>query len=430
MFAWSATVLLAAGLSRGDTAPDGHEALIRTLDVAGAGTVVAFYETKAGRQPTVALATKVNASADTLRGVLADPAAYRRAIPAFVKAEIIRTEPVTAKPATRAAMKPGEAATATVAAAAVRTLVAWELEIPLWNLKGKLWFTPNGTGMDLDFAEGDFSPGLFQLDVQQRAQDSVFVIEGHANVRDVNWLTRRLVARHPRMESAMTATAAWILLQALGFEAESPRAAPTPNPRRRPTTPVGAPSLAKLDVGTLAAAIGANFDEHTAVAFVRSRPDGRLDHIELGATLSRPAEITRARIAEGSTWRALPGWKTVTTNARETVVDWKVDANLAFVDLDAIWTLSLGPPLRGQSRGDWAGAALGWDVFPGATAAKSVAVFSLHPRLDKAGYLPRKFIEAEPLMEHGLALGLAYVDALALLKAIDKPAPPPPAQRR
>jgi hypothetical protein len=58
---------------------------------------------------------------------------------------------------------------------------------------------------------------------------------------------------------------------------------------------------------------------------------------------------------------------------------------------------------------------MGWDVLP---AAPSVAVFSLHPRVETTGYLPRKLIEAEPLLEHGLALGLAYVDALALLAAV------------
>ena len=48
-----------------------------------------------------------------------------------------------------------------------------------------------------------------------------------------------------------------------------------------------------------------------------------------------------------------------------------------------------------------------------------MAVFSLHPRIETTGYLPRKLIEAEPLLEHGLAVGLAYVDAMALLRALE-----------
>ena len=47
-----------------------------------------------------------------------------------------------------------------------------------------------------------------------------------------------------------------------------------------------------------------------------------------------------------------------------------------------------------------------------------MAVFSLHPRLETSGYIPRKFIEAEPLLEHGLSLGVAYVDAVSLLRTL------------
>ena len=61
---------------------------------------------------------------------------------------------------------------------------------------------------------------------------------------------------------------------------------------------------------------------------------------------------------------------------------------------------------------------MGWDVRAGPTATTSVAVMSLHPRLDSTGYVPRKLIEAEPLLEHGLALGLAYVDAVSLAAAL------------
>ena len=80
------------------------------------------------------------------------------------------------------------------------------------------------------------------------------------------------------------------------------------------------------------------------------------------------------------------------------------------------------PTLRGQViAGDARGAVLGWDVIDGATPATAVAVFSLHPRLETSGYVPRKFIQAEPLLEHGLALGVAYVDAISLMRTMSAP---------
>jgi hypothetical protein len=37
---------------------------------------------------------------------------------------------------------------------------------------------------------------------------------------------------------------------------------------------------------------------------------------------------------------------------------------------------------------------------------------TMHPRLDRSGSIPRKFITAEPFLEQGLSLALTLVDAL------------------
>jgi len=60
---------------------------------------------------------------------------------------------------------------------------------------------------------------------------------------------------------------------------------------------------------------------------------------------------------------------------------------------------------------------MGLDLFP--VGSITAAVLSLYPRLDKAGYVPRKSIESEPLLEHGLSLGVALVDAITLVRALD-----------
>ena len=63
---------------------------------------------------------------------------------------------------------------------------------------------------------------------------------------------------------------------------------------------------------------------------------------------------------------------------------------------------------------------MGLDVFP-AKDAGSAIVLSIYPRLEKVGYVARKSIESEPLLEHGLALGLGLVDTLNLVRALDTP---------
>lgn len=57
------------------------------------------------------------------------------------------------------------------------------------------------------------------------------------------------------------------------------------------------------------------------------------------------------------------------------------------------------------------------DLLPSGTG--TAAVLSLYPRLEKAGYVPRKSIASEPLLEHGLSLGLAVVDVVSLVRALD-----------
>ena len=67
------------------------------------------------------------------------------------------------------------------------------------------------------------------------------------------------------------------------------------------------------------------------------------------------------------------------------------------------------------------GAMFAWDVAPahaGGGAHRSVAVLSLYPRLETLGYVPRKFIAAEPLLEHGMSLAVGYADAMSMARAL------------
>jgi hypothetical protein len=43
---------------------------------------------------------------------------------------------------------------------------------------------------------------------------------------------------------------------------------------------------------------------------------------------------------------------------------------------------------------------------------------SQHPRLDQSGFVARRLIAAEPFLEHGLALALTLMDAVALAPAL------------
>ena len=126
-------------------------------------------------------------------------------------------------------------------------------------------------------------------------------------------------------------------------------------------------------------------------------------------------------------FRALPGWKQIevardhrdTCQAPEAVC-WVAEGNLPLFSLDGVWKIRTRPWRARMVEGQRAGALLGIDVAPGQRAGGPAVVLSEHPRLDRSGFVARKLIDAEPYLEHGLALALTLVDAASLLPALGK----------
>lgn len=379
--AQAALLALLAATEVASGAPE--EALRAALGALPGADVILFDEPRPGRATALWVAGRVRTPVERLRPLLLDPAAYQRALPSFRRAEVVGTR------RTRA----GE-----------ERQIAWELEVPLWNLRGRMWLRPIADGAEFLIDDGDLAPGKFRLRALADGAASVLFVEGHANTRDANWATRRLAGRSPLAEPAMTATAAWVLVRAMALEAE--RAPKTKGPRR-PAGALAAPAAGALDGKPLGEVARARLSPRRVLATVRARADGRLDRVEVAAwTTKQPSDLHDPR-----RWQALPGWKTVraTGEAR-----WQVDSSFPFVDFDSIWTISRDPFRARAVEGDWRGPVMGWDLVGG---EGGVAVFSFHPRIDRTGYIPRRFVEAEPLLEHGLALALAYVNALSLLQA-------------
>jgi hypothetical protein len=387
--------LLARLIANGESA-QADEEIVRFEPVARAGTTAMH----------LGLATRVNATPARVIALLADPATYLRAVPAFVRADV----------------------RAHARAPSASRLLAWELEIPLWNFEGQLWLHPLADGAILDLVQGDLTPGHLEMHVSAHAGGSIVVLSGNVNLKDANWITRRLAARDALAEPAMAVTAMYVLLRGLRLELERPAAPPQPGAgltgRRWPTAPMHAPDLKTLDglafaqrlvPDALAAAAASS-----SFARVISRADGRLDRIDVVVPAALPSATVEQRVLQPERWRALPGWKQITPSpgSGEVKAFWRVDAGLPFVDFDATWSLLAQRPLRALARsGDWTAPVIGVDVVARALD-RSAVVFMTHPRVDRTGFIPRRLITAEPLLEHGLGLGLAFVNAQALTRAI------------
>ena len=378
------------------------ETVIATLDRVGAGDLVLLNDPLGTRPVRVLLATRTTAAASKVRAMLTDPASYGRAMPSFRRIDVLGTR-------TRG---PG-----------VTDLeIAWELEVPLWNLQGKLWLKPQPDGVDLELADGDFAPGLFHIRAREDgAARTVLVIEGFANVREANWATRRLAKRSPLAEPAISVAATYVLLKALAQQAER-------GAYMRPSGPLVAPSLATLYGVPVGAAAEAFSAAHQVLAVVRSRADGRLARVEVAVDAAASEAVVSVRRTQPQVFTSFPGWHKVTPSSdkpdecRDTTAScWIVESNLPFFSLDGTWKIWPRPWRALTVLGDGQGAIMALDVLPGKVADHSTVVLSQHPRMDKAGYVARKLIAAEPFLEHGLALALTLIDAVALAPALARP---------
>ena len=374
------------------------------LDQLGDADLVLMNDPRAGQPARVLLATRVRAPAEQVRQVLATPASYGKAMPAFRRVAT----------ATRRARSDG----------GTDLEVAWELDIPLWNLKGKLWLRPRADGVDLELAEGDLAPGLFHLTARPAAGDTsertLLIVEGVANVRDANLATRQLAQRSPLAEPAMTLAAAYVMLKSLAGLAEDGQG-------RRPSATLAAPEATRLDSAAIAGAVLVQPPRRVLLAAVRSLQNGRLADVEVAGLVSARAGQRAVANLRPERFRSLPGWKKVELESANPdtcqdpgAVCWVVENNLPVFSLDGTWKIRPRPWRARMVAGEREGALMGVDVVSSKTSNGVAMVLMEHPRLDRAGYMARKLIAAEPYLEHGLALALTVVEAASLVAALER----------
>jgi hypothetical protein len=375
------------------------EELTAALDTLGGADLIVLAD-PSQRPPHLCLATRVTAPFPRVRTMLLDLAAYRAALPALRRLAFEGGQGRSGGP--------GEG------------IVAWELEVPLWNLEGKLWLRPTPTGVDLIVMQGDFSPGLVRLSATpEPTGTTLLTIEGSANLRDVNWITRRMVKRNALAEPGLAASAFYVMLRALRLQAEQTGSAK--DVRRHPVAAPAPPLPSELDGSRLGRLAGSKFHASALLATVRSRENGRLALVQVLA-LSRLAPGSAASLlSQPQTWQALPGWRKVSV-AKDpadcgSTTCWKVDSSFPFLDLDATWKVATQPWRALSMSGECRGAAMGLDLVP--SGPGTVVVLSLYPRLEKVGYVSRKPIESQPLLEHGQSLALGIVDAISLARMMD-----------
>jgi hypothetical protein len=370
--------------------------LSRALDDLPGGELILVSDPLGKKPVRVLVAGRVAAPVAKVRAALGVVDTYPAAVPNFRKVEVFR--PSAGAPD-----------------------VAWELEIPLWNLSGRLRVHPRSDGVDLDLHEGDLSPGRFSLTAHAESPArTLLLLEAYANVKDANWAVRRITSRSPLGEPAILVAAAYVLHRALAILFE----------HGRPVRPQGAMAVAPMaalpgpKLAFLARDLAEAAPGKVLTLWVRNRRDGRLSFVA-GAFPSRAtvAQVA-ARAATVRAFQSVLGWKDTTVEdgslpecqdpGAKCLV---VDSGLPFFDLDATWKL-WGGQFRAKAVDETLkGAVMALDAIPHGTG--SMIALSQSMGLHRSGYFPRKLIAAEPLLEQGLAVALVLADLVCFAKAVE-----------
>jgi hypothetical protein len=392
----AALVVLAVGGGARATDDDARvsAALVATLPADPATDVVLVDQPAVPEAPRVRAATHVGASPAAIKDVLLDPAHYRAIIPALIRSDLQWSK--------------GSA-----------PVVDWELEVPLFNLSGRLALLNRPDGVTFELRDGDFAPGRLIFTVAANpGGGTTLLLDAQLDVKRSSWLLRRIIKRSPVGEPAVLAAAAYVALRAVALRAEHP----TDRFARRPGAPPAPPPAWLPDPGPLLADGAASLRARGVLALVARAPTDRLAGVAAAIAVAAPAAAVAVRFRDPGVWRAFPGLRAVRVAPGPASPGAVVEDDLPLVDFDATWTAVAGDAPRWVATdGATRGARLGWTVGPGPRGATAVAALSLYPRIETTGSVGRKFLSAEPLLEHGLALALAFADAAGVKTALVTP---------
>ncbi len=243
---------------------------------------------------------------------------------------------------------------------------------------------------------------------------ATLLVDASLDVRRSTWILRRILKRSAFGEPAALAAAAYVALRGVALRAEHPNG----DRAWRPQAPPAPPADWQPDPAALAAAGLAPARAAGVVALVARRPDERLAGVAAADDLPRTRPVLEPMLHDPRTWRAFPGLHKVEVVPTGRGPRVHVEDDLPLVDLEATYASVGAQPRWMAIDGETQGARLGWTVL-GAGGRGTLAALSLYPRLETSGSIPRRFLQAEPLLEHGLAMALAFVDVASLRAALD-----------
>ena len=383
--------------------PDGAltMALAAAVPVDGSSDVVLVQMPFTPRAPHVWAATPVAAPPAVVKAVLLDPPHYRAVVPGLVRTEV-HAEAARAGSSPSSAQAPRQMA------------VDWELEVPLVNLSGRVAVRERGDGVEVEMLSGDLAPGRIRFTFAARRWR-------HAG--------GGRAARHRALQLVAPAdhglAAPWVS-RPLSSPARTRHCgrwpyAPSTRPTRAPGVPGSHDTAAFVAPRRQPARRSGPEPRAHGDRWVwsRARPPGGWPGWRWSSPVEKPIAFLAARLRDPDSCNAFPGWHTIRSAAGALRGRSGGRRQPSFGRLRCHLDGRAGPlaTMDGQRRRD-ARRPPRLGAVPGRRPPHADGAPRL-PAPGDHGWLARRSVASEPLLEHALAAALAFADSTAMKAALE-----------
>ena len=403
-----AAALFVAATALGAAGSASAEMRLTTLDAATIlglqpllerGEVVLIEAKKNGRLRQGTVLKIADASAEAVLAVVADMESYPRFIPNVVRSEIVQSD-------------------------GVRTDLAWELEIPFVNLSGvNRVVDERPAGIRYRPLEGDIKQARFRWEATPLGDGrSVVAHYVAADIGEASWFLEKFIEARPSVEPGAVVSTALVLVKAICAEAARRQGKRVP-PRPR----MGGRHKPKIDSVARELAAGGvrkslrRLLKRGVVGLVRSKRDGRLAQAVMLQDVGRAPEAVHAVARDPRDYpEFIPSIASVSITQREgNKLRYLSEIKMPLIDLEVLTELKEMSGLRLAFKivsGDLKSGRYAYEFLPMANGNRTLMVFYTNTDIRDQSWFLKKLIEKEPYYQHGLNLGLGFVNVRAVAK--------------
>lgn len=388
-------LLPAAALARYPLRALPRDVVMKLRPFAERGELALIESNKDGTLRQLALVTVVRAPMDAMYRAISTTEEYTQFVPNVVKSDTVK--------------QVGET-----------RWVAWELEVPLFNLTGTNAYTFHAPdAMDVETSSGDVRTGAWRWELFPLSENSTLAVEyAYSDVRDVNFVMRKLIAKNRTVEHGAVLSAATVFMKSAKARAEKRAgviASERPDVKKNPRA-VPLKSVREFATADDFAALAPLFDRGI-VALVQSQPDGRLHQAVVFARTYAPPEKVYEIAAHPDRWdEFMPGVDecyAIEDVPDHVVYRMELDAPLLSINFKA--RMNRGPDWLSNSTldGDLKNARFGWEFLP-QPEGRSLTIYYVNADLRRNSWVLRHLIDRDPFFEHGVnvAAGLLALNLI------------------